>query len=113
MSPHLSSLLPDFSREIILDLSTGSGMHAVIVSRLAPTTLQVISSGSIRPSYNKLADPISHYMRPAQPATVIQRTPRPSSDRFKVHRFLPAGRLPSSRCIRSALSKIMQLRTLA
>src|SRR5208283_3549847 len=70
-------------------------MHAVIVSRLAPTTLQVISSGSIGPSYNKLADPISHYMRPAQPATAPSNRPpgHPQTDSKYIDSYLPGGSL--------------------
>src|ERR1700691_5130474 len=47
---------------------------------------------------------------PITPIPIPSLSIRTSSGAFKVH-SLPSGRLPSSRCIRSALLQNMQLRT--
>ena len=61
------------------------------MSRLAPTTLEFISLGSIWHRNTKHADTISHSLRPAQPVTVTPQTSSPSSHPFKVHSLPPPG----------------------
>ena len=96
----------------ILDLSTCCGIHAVIVSRLAPTTLDFISLRPIWRRNTKLADTSPTACDLHNPLHSPRKPPdHPQTYAKYIDSHLP-GRLPSSRCIPSAPSNTAKQRPL-
>ena len=86
------------------------GTHADPLSQLAKIAPRPISQATARPLNAAIPSLVPESNRQIVPITATSSTHRTLPAPFKVHR-LPCGRLPSSRCIRSALPKRMRIQT--
>ena len=93
----------------ILGLCTCFGTHADPLSQLAETPLPPVVPAAARHRCATSRSSVPHSTGWIMPCTMTSSSLRTRPDPFKIH-SPPWGRLPSSRCIRSALYEGVQTR---